>query len=142
MRRAVVDTSVAVKWFFDEPHAEAARRLLAADCALHAPDFVDIELDHVLAKKRRRGEIDAAEAAEVRGAFGGLPLRRHPVGILRDLAFDLACSHGRGIYDALFVALALLLDAPLVTADRRLYDALTDSPVVGDALVWVEDLPG
>lgn len=138
----MVDTSVAAKWFFDEPHAAAARRLLDEGWRLHAPDFIDLELDHVLAKKRRRGEIDLAEAAEVRAAFARAPLHRQPSHTLRDLAFDLACSHGRGIYDALFAALAVLAEMPLVTADRRLYDGLSASPVVGEWLLWVEEVPG
>jgi predicted nucleic acid-binding protein len=92
-RIAVVDTSVVAKWFFDEPHARQAHRLLGDEWEL------------------------------------------------RNAAFELACRHRRGIYDALFVAVALLLGAKLVTADRRLHDALADQPGVGDALLWIEDLP-
>lgn len=37
MIRHVVDASVAIKWFVEEVHAEAARRLLADVYVLYAP---------------------------------------------------------------------------------------------------------
>lgn len=140
-RIAVVDTSVVAKWFFDEPHALQAHRLLGDEWELHAPDFLDLELDHVVAKRYRRGELSHEEGARVRAAFAEFPIHRHRSHPLRDDAFELACHHRRGIYDALFVAVALGLGAKLITADRRLHDALADQPVVGDALLWIEDLP-
>lgn len=142
MRRiAVVDTSVAAKWFFDEPNARHAQRLLDEDWDLHAPDFLDLELDHVVAKRCRRGELTRNESARVRAAFAGFPIHRHRSQPVRDAAFEIACRHRRGIYDSLFVAVALLLGTKLITADRRLHDALVDRPVVGGALLWIEDLP-
>jgi predicted nucleic acid-binding protein len=61
-------------------------------------------------------------------------------GRIRDGAFELACRHRRGIYAALFVVVALGLGAKLITADRRLHDALAGNPAVGDALLWVGDV--
>lgn len=139
-RIAVVDTSVAAKWFLDEPNAAQALRLLDDRWELHAPDFLDLELDHLLAKRFRRGELTRAEAASIRAAFAEFPIRRHDFHELQDAAFDLACRHQRGIYDALFVALALYLGARLVTADRRLYDALSDRPGIDGSLLWVGEL--
>jgi predicted nucleic acid-binding protein len=43
------------------------------------------------------------------------------------------------VYDSLYVALAMLLGAPMVTADRRLYDALAAGPFA-KYVAWVEDL--
>jgi len=39
-------------------------------------------------------------------------------------AWDLACQHRITIYDALFVAASIRCNAPLVTADTRLADAV------------------
>lgn len=137
----MLDTSVAAKWFFDEPNARQAHRLLEDEWELHAPDFLDLELDHVVAKRYRRGELTRDQGARVRAAFAEFPIHRHDAHALREPAFELACRHRRGIYDALFVAVALLLGAKLVTADRRLHDALAGRPVVGDSLLWIGDLP-
>lgn len=139
-RIAVVDTSVAAKWFFDEPNAAQSLRLLDDPWRLHAPDFLDLELDHLVAKRFRRGELTRAEGASIRAAFAQLPIHRHRFQDLQDAAFDLACRHRRGIYDCLFVAVALSLGAKLVTADRRLYDAMSDPPEVRDSLLWVGDV--
>jgi predicted nucleic acid-binding protein len=139
-RLAVVDTSVAAKWFLDEPNASQALSLLDDPWELHAPDFLDLELDHFLTKRYRRGELTRGEAVSIRAAFAEFPIRRHSFQDLQDTAFELACRHQRGVYDCLFVAVALHIGAKLVTADRRLHDALTDRPGVGDALLWVGNL--
>jgi predicted nucleic acid-binding protein len=139
-RVAVVDTSVAAKWFLDEPNAPDALRLLDDRWELHAPDFLDLELDHLLAKRFRRGELTKAEGASIRAALAEFPIHRHYFHDLQDAAFDLACRHRRGVYDSLFVALALYLGTKLVTADRRLYDASSHRPGVGDSLLWVGDI--
>ncbi len=44
----------------------------------------------------------------------------------------------RSIYDSLYVALALRERCKLVTADRRLYNAL--SLAFSDTMLWVEDI--
>jgi predicted nucleic acid-binding protein len=137
---AVVDTSVAAKWVFTEPHSAQARLLLGDPWELHAPDFLDLELDHVVAKKHRRGQVSTRQANEARSVFSAFPVLRHRSHALRDPAFDIACAHFLGTYDALFAALAILLEVRLVTADRRLHDALTGNPLLADRLLWLPDL--
>lgn len=136
----VLDASVAVKWFLEEEHSEAALRLLDARHHLHAPDFSLLELDHVLAKRMRRGELETSEAWEIRQAIRTLPVLRHRFELFSELAFELAAASGRGIYDCVYLALALVLGVEVVTADRRFYDALVPGPLA-DALLWVEDVP-
>lgn len=137
---AVVDTSVAAKWVFEEAHSTHARLLLGGDWELHAPDFLDLELDHVVAKKYRRGQVSPQQAQEARSAFAAFPVSRHRSRALRDLAFEVACAHLIGTYDALFAALAILHEIRLVTADRRLHDTLQSNPLLADLLIWIEDL--
>ena len=46
-------------------------------------------------------------------------------------AWDLSCNHRITIYDALFVAASIHCDAPLVTADKRLANAVNKTcPVI------------
>jgi predicted nucleic acid-binding protein len=47
-----------------------------------------------------------------------MPLRRYPHGLLMSRAWQM--RHNLTIYDAMYAALAELLDATLLTRDRRL----------------------
>lgn len=140
MNLYVVDASVVAKWFLNEPHAEAAFRLLDVRYHLHAPDFFLIEVDNVLCKKIRRGEMTKAEGRRVREAVRVMPIRTHPFAPLLDPAFALANRTRRSLYDCLHLALTLLLNGQLVTADRPFYDALRTDPLT-TPLCWVEDVP-
>jgi predicted nucleic acid-binding protein len=136
MSARVIDASVAAKWFFEEEHTAAALRLLEPGRQLHAQDFFLLEVDHVVTKRIRRRELSRAQGEEVRGALRVFPVARHPFEPLADPAFALACRTGRGLYDCLYLALALLLELPLVTADRRFFEALAGAPRAA-SMVWV-----
>ncbi|HET6520654.1 MAG TPA: type II toxin-antitoxin system VapC family toxin, partial [Geminicoccaceae bacterium] len=48
---------MAVKWYLDEPHAGAARRLLGGSFRPLAPGFLFAEVGNVLGQRWRRGEL-------------------------------------------------------------------------------------
>jgi predicted nucleic acid-binding protein len=116
----VVDASVAVKWFVEEPGAEAAAALLGA-AALLAPDLIGPECANILWKKFRLGDIPAEQAAlaaaelESAAVVQLVPTRSHLGAALR-----LAIELGHPAYDCLYLTLAADLALPLVTADDRL----------------------
>ena len=69
--------------------------------------------------------------------FRKLPLRIHPAEEIAGAAWSLASGFDRSFYDSLYLALAASQSCSMVTADRRLWNA------VGSALpflVWIEDL--
>ncbi|GAB4276125.1 MAG: hypothetical protein Kow0056_06390 [Coriobacteriia bacterium] len=125
-RKVVVDSSVAVKWFLGEgeEHVAEARSLLDAHAAgtleLVAPDLLVLEVLNAL---KHRGVGDAALVAAAE-ALRLARLEFHPVSELADDAARLAAAHDLTLYDAAFVALALDLDAELVTVDRKLARSL------------------
>lgn len=135
----MVDASVVVKWFLPEEHTEAARRLLEDGFDLSSPDLVRAEVGNVMWKRWRRDDISAEEAGEALRDFEGLPLRVHASGPLTGVAWTVARRFDRSFYDSLYVALAEQSGRPLVTADRKLFDALRESDL-GEPLVWVEDI--
>ncbi len=137
----VVDASVAAKWFFDEPHSDEAIRLLDTAYALHVPDFFLLEIDSVLCKKMRRGEISEGEAQQIRSALNIFPLQKHPFQLLMDPAFELAVQTQSSPYDCMYLILAIVLGAQLVTADRRFYENISRSQLTAENLCWVENLP-
>ena len=55
-------------------------------------------------------------------------------------AFEIAHLSGRTVYDSMYLALALLNDCRMVTADRKLCRALEGGPFAALTL-WVEELP-
>ena len=133
----VVDASVAAKWFAPEPHSEAALRVLAGAHELHAPDFFLLEMDSIVCKWIHSGLITPSEGDRIRQAIHRAPLQFHTVVSARDLAYSLANDTGRSTYDCLYLALAALLQCRMVTADRKLYDALAKGPFA-QHVEWVE----
>jgi predicted nucleic acid-binding protein len=120
-RRLVVDASVAAKWLLPEVDSDAAARLLEDDdLAFHVPELFDAELGNVLWKRVQRREMSTAEAAETVALVNRIPATRHVHADLLEHAFALAVELSISVYDALYVSLALALDAPLVTSDQWL----------------------
>jgi predicted nucleic acid-binding protein len=120
----VVDASVAVKWYVDEPGARAARDLVASGERLVAPTLVLTEVANALWRKRR---LKLVEADQARRAVQTLPRVLHVLEPLEDLnedAFALADDLDHPVYDCLYVVLAERIGASLATMDRRLIDRL------------------
>lgn len=98
------------------------------------------ELGNILWKKVLRGELTPSEAREVLRAFLSAPVAIQSSQTLVEPALDLAIGLRRTVYDSLYLALALLLDCRMVTADRQLYDAVSQSPFAVH-IHWVADVP-
>lgn len=122
--RLIVDASAAIKWYVNEEHAEAARRLQDETFDLHVPDLFFPEIGNILWKKVRRGNVDATAARAIVKALAVFPMTTHPSGPLWEAAFEIALQTDRTVYDSLYVALAVSLDARLVTADQKLFNSL------------------
>lgn len=122
--RAVVDGSVAAKWYFPEPGHEAADRVLAAridgERELFAPDLIVPEFLNVLWKRVRRRECSRDAADRILELWEVDRPEIVPSSALAGQALALAVELGHSAYDCLYLALALELDAALVTADRAL----------------------
>jgi predicted nucleic acid-binding protein len=139
MIRHVVDASVAIKWFVEEVHAEAARHLLADVYVLYAPDLLWPESGNILWKKVQRGELTALEARLIREGLERQPLSISSSRLVFEPALEIALDTGGTVYDSCYVALAMLTESPLVTADQRLFNALRQTDYAPH-LVWVEEL--
>ena len=86
---------------------------------VHAPHLIDAEYGQVLRRLERSGALAAELATAAAPAGAGLIDQRHAhVGPLADRAWQLRAFVS--YYDALYVALAEALDAPLLTADGKL----------------------
>jgi predicted nucleic acid-binding protein len=124
----VVDASVLVELLSETEHAsEVERRLAAEEYALSAPHLVDAEVGQALRRAVRLGELDAEEAGEALWQIEELPIERVEHESLVHVAWDLRDNFS--FYDGLYVALALMLDEPLLTFDARLARSGIDLPI-------------
>ena len=131
MTKIVCDASVVVKWLLREDGSGDALKLLHPDVSIHVPDFVFIEVDNVLCTRVRRDDLSTERAQELRGDLRRLPLRVSPFMEVLDTAYHVANHTRHSIYDCIYVALACVLEAPLVTSDERLVHRLEGSPYRG-----------
>ncbi len=138
MKQCVVDASVVATAFFHEEYAEAARHLLLSDTSLHAPDLICAELASVVWKRHRRGELAEEEAIKLLTDMLALPLIVASSRELADGALQAALRTGRTVYDCLYLALCVKLETVMVTADRRLVNALAGGPLEKH-IVWIGD---
>ena len=114
----VVDASAVVEMLLRTPVGEKCReRLLAVDESLCAPHLLDVEVAQVMRRFAGRGEITAARGSEALVDLADLPLTRYPHGPLLERVWELRNSVSA--YDAVYLALAEALDAPIVTSDGR-----------------------
>ena len=115
----IVDASVALKWYVDEPHSNRAAQLLDRE-DLIAPELIVSEIANAFWKRIRRDESSFEQAA---AALEQLPIafrELFPTPPLGLPALMLAADNDHPVYDCLYLALAEREGAPLVTADRRL----------------------
>jgi predicted nucleic acid-binding protein len=127
----VLDASVAAKWFLPpsrETLAREARDLLRefADARLRlvVPDLFWPEFGSVQWKAVRGGRISPRSAEKYIQAMEGMGIATAPSRpLLRD-AFSIAATFERSVYEGVYLALAVVSGAPLVTADERLVNAV------------------
>lgn len=125
-----VDSSVAFKWFCseDETSVDEALALLArhrdGDLIIAAPPHMPAEVLNGLHHRLSTEEVGRLSLAL--GQMDILYYSWSPDLLAR--AAELATLHNLTIHDALFPALAVLLDCELITADRA-QARVTECPV-------------
>ena len=130
---AVVDASVGIKLFLDEPLSEEAHRLFAGLAAdppqgIYVPDLFYIECADILSKVVRRLGLASEDARLYVEQLGQLALRSRPTAELAADALDIALAYDISAYDAAYVALSARLGLPLITTDEQLVRALAGAP--------------
>lgn len=110
----VIDSSAAILGLLNDG---AARAQLGGG-AVACPHLADSEVAHVLRSKVLRGDLRTEEAERALTTWQRLGIERIGVQGLLPRIWDL--KGNLSAYDATYVAVAEALDAPLITADRRL----------------------
>ena len=113
----IVDASIFVDAVLGEPRANAR---IAVD-ELHVPVTVDAEIVHALRRRWLAGAITDDIVPNAISLFATLDVIRDPIANLTQRMWAL--RRNLTAYDAAYVALAEMLNAPLLTRDRRLSKA-------------------
>ncbi|CAI4032371.1 Ribonuclease VapC [Nitrospira tepida] len=121
----VVDASVAVKWFIEEPGWPAARAVLARGESLLAPDLIVVEASNTAWKKVKRQEMTSEQGEAMVRAIPLFFDRLTPSGSLAARAYVLANQLNHPVYDCLYLALAESEAVELITDDARLFAAVS-----------------
>ena len=133
MNRFVLDTSVAVSWFFDDEAGEYTAAVLErlADCRVVVPSLWPLEVANVLLVAERRKRCSEAEAVRFIELLESLPITTDDATAQRAMhqTYQLAREYGLTSYDAAYLELAMRLGLPLATMDRQLADAATRAGV-------------
>lgn len=114
----VLDASAVLEILLGIASRRLLARVLAPEETLHAPQLLDLEVIQVLRRYTLERRIDARRAREALEDFAWLPVARYPHDIFQERIWEL--RFGLTAYDAVYVALAEALEAPLVTRDARL----------------------
>jgi predicted nucleic acid-binding protein len=124
---ALLDTSVAVKWFVTEEDSEIATSLRRAhlwdEIRLYVPDLLLMELANAL---RYTGRLSEERILEDLATFSALDISIVPfsIEVLRS-SVALSLDQDLAVYDAYFLAMAQGLGIPFITADQRMLPRLT-----------------
>lgn len=115
----VVDASALLEALLRTPAAEAVeRRQFGSRQTLHALHLIDVEVAQVVRRYAAVGGIEAERGAAALADLADMPLRRYPHDLV--LPRTWALRHNLTAYEAMYVALAEALDAPLLTCDQSM----------------------
>jgi len=133
LKTYVIDASVAIKWYIPEPLSDASVYYLELyrqeKARLLAPDFIIAEMGNVLWKKVRQDELITKDARQVSNILSNyFPIKLIPSSELMPAALEIALTASLTVYDSLYLALAVSVEAPLVTADQEIKKLTANFP--------------
>jgi predicted nucleic acid-binding protein len=116
----VLDASAMVAMLVGGPGAQPIVERLGG-ASIHVPAHFDAEVLSALGRLQRAGQIDAATVERGLDALARAPFKRHGLASLVGPAW--ARHEDMRLVDALYIALAADLGAPIITLDRGLAEA-------------------
>ncbi len=118
----VVDASALIEVILrTQAGSVIERRMFAPGETRHAPHLIDIETTQVVRRYVAKGDLEIKRGREAIRDLAAVSLIRYAHWDLLPRVW--AMRDNISAYDAVYIALAEQLDAPLITRDRRLASA-------------------
>ena len=115
----VVDASAILELLLDTAAApDIEARLFGTGESLHAPHLLDLEVVQTLRRYVSVGELTRQRGEQALTDLADFPIIRYPHDLFLPRVWAL--RHNVSAYDAVYLALAESLPAPLLTCDTRL----------------------
>jgi len=115
----VLDASAAIELLLGtDTGRTVSRRIAPSRETLHAPHLIDLEVAQVLRRYVGRGLLEEDRAIDALTDLQDLEIVRYAHDFLLPRVWELRAN--ATAYDAAYLALSELLEAPLLTADARL----------------------
>jgi predicted nucleic acid-binding protein len=129
---AVFDASVFVRTLVqrDAAAVEWVRRAMRKEVTVAVPDLVFAEIANALGLYVRDSTLTLDGAVRRVALVLRVPLEVRSLEVIVAPAVGVAVSRGLSVYDACYAVLAEAEKAVLVTADRRLADAVTRAELI------------
>ncbi len=119
----VIDACVALKFITAEPGRAAALDRIDQEPLVTAPDWILVEIANALRRKSLNGEFQRGAATALFESVPSFFTSMQPTAPLVGKAMALSFDLDHWIYDCIYLACAVELDAPLLTADRKFWNA-------------------
>lgn len=115
----VIDASALVELLLNTAAGQVvARRIADPAIGVHVPHLIDVEVVQALRRMASLGELTSREAETAIDDLQSLDLQRHAHEPLLGRVWEL--RQNLSAYDAVYVALAEVLDTKVLTCDGRL----------------------
>jgi predicted nucleic acid-binding protein len=125
----VVDASVVVKWFVEEENSDKAIKIrdkyVEGGIELIAPEIINFEVLNALYYKKLFSESELKEISEALDSysFSLYSLK----GEYAEKTIEVALKNNITIYDASYIALSIIKNTYMYTADEKLVERLKEN---------------
>ena len=139
--KLVIDSSIALKWFFSEPDSNRARSLLLdyqlGQLNVIAPDLIVSEITNAVWWRQVNHKLTTQDGRAVLDTFRELHVTLVPTVELIEQAYWLATTTQQSVFDMLYIALARREKCRYITADDQLALAVSRAiPEVTALSAW------
>ena len=125
----VVDASIILELLLATPRAPAIeKRVFDTGETLHAPHLLDVEVAQVMRRYYRFEAVSQQRGEQALKDLADLPIERYPHTVFLPRIWKL--RDNVTAYDAVYIALAEALAAPLLTCDSKLANALGNRALI------------
>lgn len=123
----VLDASAAIEWLLPSPAGHRIdKRIFSPAQSLHAPHLLAREVAQVMRRYVRDKTMSQQRGEEALEDLRDLSISRYRHDFLLPRVWELRAT--RTAYDAVYVALAEMLDAPLLACDGGIASVLVTMP--------------